>query len=161
VNLVLPTCNSRIAVVVNVPPQLPALFQNPADLHQIVLNLLMNARDTLHEKLEHDATVEATITVRVELLAPTSGRGPAGGQRLSVSDTGVGMSREVLERIFEPFFSTKEVGRGTGLGLATVWHLVQGCGGRVEVDSTPGAGTTFRVDLPHQSPPAEPPGSTS
>jgi len=160
VDLVLPTCDSRIAIVVNVPPQLPALFQNPADLHQVVLNLLMNARDTLHDKLEQDPTAVATVTVRVEFLAP-SGRGPAGGQRLSVSDTGLGMPQEVLERIFEPFFSTKEVGRGTGLGLATVWHLVQACGGRVEVDSTPGAGTTFRVDLPRHAPPMEQPANPS
>ena len=59
VDLVLPTCDPRIALVVDVPPQLPALFQNPADLHQVVLNLLMNARDTLHDKLERDAATEA------------------------------------------------------------------------------------------------------
>jgi signal transduction histidine kinase len=156
VNLVLSTCDPRIALVVDVPPQLPALFQNPANLHQVVLNLLMNARDTLHDKLERDATVEARVTVRVEPLAPANGHIPAGGQRLTVTDTGVGMPREVLERIFEPFYTTKEVGRGTGLGLATVWHLVQICGGRVEVDSTPGTGTTFQVELPREAPPEHP-----
>ena len=156
VNLLLPTCDPRIALVVDVPKQMPALFQNPADLHQVVLNLLLNARDTLHDKLERDAATEARITVRVESPAPGNGRGPIDGQRLSVTDTGVGMSREVLERIFEPFFTTKEVGRGTGLGLATVWHLSQTCGGRVEVESTPGVGTTFRVDLPRQAPPDHP-----
>ena len=77
VELVLPTCDPRIALVVDVPPQMPALFQNPADLHQVVLNLLMNARDTLHDKLERDAAAEARITVRVEPLAPANGRGPA------------------------------------------------------------------------------------
>jgi signal transduction histidine kinase len=153
VNLLLPTCDPRIALVVDVPKRMPALFQNPADLHQVVLNLLLNARDTLHDKLERDAATEARITVRVESPAPSNGRGPVDGQRLSVTDTGVGMSREVLERIFEPFFTTKEVGRGTGLGLATVWHLSQTCGGHVEVESTPGVGTTFRVDLPRQAPP--------
>jgi len=152
VDLVLPTCDPRIAFVVEAAPQLPALFQNPADLHQVVLNLLMNARDTLHDKLERDAATEARVTVRVETLASTNGRGPASGQRLSVTDTGAGMPRDVLERIFEPFFTTKEVGRGTGLGLATVWHLIQACGGRVEVDSTPGVGTTFRVDVPAKAP---------
>jgi signal transduction histidine kinase len=157
VDLVLPTCDPRIAVVVDVPPQLPAILQNPSDLHQVVLNLLMNARDTLHEKLERDAGAKATVTVTVEALASTNGRGVAGIQRLSVTDTGAGMPREVLERVFEPFFTTKEVGRGTGLGLATVWHLVQTCGGRVEVDSTPGIGTTFRVELPRQSRPSHPP----
>ena len=160
VDLVLPTCDSRLAIVVDVPAQLPALFQNRADLHQVVLNLLMNARDTLHEKVERNPAAEATVTVRVEALPP-SGRGPAGGQRLSVRDTGVGMPPEVIERIFEPFFSTKEVGRGTGLGLATVWHLVQACGGRIEVDSTPGVGTVFRVDFPRQSPPSEQPADPS
>ena len=157
VDLVLQTCDPRIALVVDIPPKMPALFQNPADLHQVVLNLLMNARDTLHDKLEIDPATEARITVRVERLPPANGRGPVDGQRLIVTDTGVGMPREVLERIFEPFFTTKEVGRGTGLGLATVWHLSQACGGRVEVDSTCGAGTTFRVDLPREAPPDNPP----
>ena len=148
VDLVLPTCDPRIAFVVDVPPQLPALYQNPADLHQVVLNLLMNARDTLHDKLEHDGSAEARVVVSVQPVAPANGDGPPACQRLSVSDTGVGMPREVLERIFEPFFTTKEVGRGTGLGLATVWHLLQACGGRIEVESTPGVGTTFRVEVP-------------
>ena len=148
VDLVLPTCDPRIAFVVDVPPQLPALYQNPADLHQVVLNLLMNARDTLHDKLERDGAAEAKVIVSVQPIAPANGDGPTASQRLSVTDTGVGMPREVLERIFEPFFTTKEVGRGTGLGLATVWHLLQACGGRIEVDSTPGVGTTFRVEVP-------------
>jgi signal transduction histidine kinase len=148
VDLVLPTCDPRIAFVVDIPPQLPALYQNPADLHQVVLNLLMNARDTLHDKLEHDGSAEARVVVSVRPVAPANGDGPPACQRLSVSDTGVGMPREVIERIFEPFFTTKEVGRGTGLGLATVWHLLQACGGRIEVESAPGVGTTFQVEVP-------------
>jgi signal transduction histidine kinase len=148
VDLVLPTCDPRVAFVVDIPPQLPAVYQNPADLHQVVLNLLMNARDTLHDKLEHDGSAEARVVVSVQPVAPVNGDGPPACQRLSVSDTGVGMPREVLERIFEPFFTTKEVGRGTGLGLATVWHLLQACGGRIEVESTAGVGTTFRVEVP-------------
>lgn len=159
VDLVLPTCDSRIAFVVDAPPQLPALFQNPADLHQVVLNLLMNARDTLHDKLERDGATEARITVRLESLASTNGH--TGGQRLVVTDTGVGMPSEVLERIFEPFFTTKEVGRGTGLGLATVWHLAQACGGRVTVESTPGVGTTFVVEVPLEAPRPERPAPVS
>jgi two-component system cell cycle sensor histidine kinase/response regulator CckA len=73
---------------------------------------------------------------------------PLGWQRLTVRDNGVGMKPDVVERIFEPFFSTKEVGKGTGLGLATVWHLVTDAGGRVDVESVPGQGTVFSVLLP-------------
>ena len=154
VDLVLPTCDPRIALVVDVPPQMPALFQNPADLHQVVLNLLLNARDTLHDKLERDAAAEARITVRVEPLAPANGRGPVDGQRLSVTDTGVGMPREVLERIFEPFFTTKEVGRGhrawTGHRLAPAADLRGPCRGgfdagrRHDLSSRPAAGSPAR-----------------
>jgi signal transduction histidine kinase len=147
VDLIRPTCDRRVELAVDVPPGLPALVQNPADLHQIVLNLLLNARDALHDKLQAGGDGPARLTLAVEPIGSNNGHGPA-GQRIVVGDTGVGMPRHVLERIFEPFFTTKEVGRGTGLGLATVWHLVQTCGGRVDVESAPGVGTTFRVELP-------------
>jgi CheY-like chemotaxis protein len=65
-----------------------------------------------------------------------------------VRDNGLGMTPAVRERIFEPFYTTKQVGKGTGLGLATVWHLVTEAGGRVELESTPGEGSVFRVLLP-------------
>jgi CheY-like chemotaxis protein len=81
-------------------------------------------------------------------------------QKLTVRDNGLGMTPDVQERIYEPFYTTKQVGQGTGLGLATVWHLVHEAGGRIEVESTPGQGTAFHVLLPVVSaPPAARPGA--
>jgi signal transduction histidine kinase len=140
VELVRPTTDPRVAIAVEAPDDLPMLRQSAADLHQIVLNLLLNARDTVQDKLERQPESEARVSIRVALVG--------GHQELVVEDTGMGMERDVLDRIFEPFFTTKDVGRGTGLGLATVWHLVQACGGRIAVESMPGRGTTFRIVLP-------------
>jgi two-component system, cell cycle sensor histidine kinase and response regulator CckA len=161
------TVDRRISWENLIPDNLPPLYFNATDLNQILLNLLLNARDTLLEKLAHRSEPEwkARITVEAAQLPPESlqatgrnkGKVPLGWQRLTVRDNGFGMKPDVVERIFEPFFSTKEVGKGTGLGLATVWHLVTDAGGRVEVESIPEKGTVFNVYLPSWPAAALPP----
>jgi len=140
-------------------------------LNQILLNLAVNARDAMPGggKLSI-ATSEVTIGADPEtgrlIESPSRGRrdeesrgggaSSPGGSRaraghfacLAVTDAGCGMSRELIEHIFEPFFTTKEVGKGTGLGLPTVLGIVQMHQGWIELESQPGAGSTFRVFLP-------------
>ena len=151
------TVDRRIVWESAVPSDLPPLWMNATDLNQVLLNLLLNARDTLLEKLARQPAgwtprirVEgvALPADAVEASALPKGQRPLGWQKLSVQDNGLGMTPAVRERIFEPFYTTKEVGKGTGLGLATVWHLVTEAGGRVEIESTPGEGSVFRVLLP-------------
>ncbi|MBK8478635.1 MAG: transporter substrate-binding domain-containing protein [Opitutaceae bacterium] len=161
----------RIVLQSVVAPSLPNLYLPLGDLHQILLNLLINARDALAGKLASPPPPDwtATITVSAELLGGSPSPPPAkpeagthGWLRLSVTDNGCGISPEVRERLFEPFFTTKGVGHGTGLGLATIWHLVTGFGGRIDVESTPGMGTSFHLVLPVQSPaPAAIPAATA
>jgi two-component system cell cycle sensor histidine kinase/response regulator CckA len=151
------TVDRRILWENVVPTDLPPLWFNATDLNQVLLNLLINARDTLLEKLAGQPA-GWTPCIRVEAKAlPGGAAEPAGAnerrkllgwQQLSVRDNGLGLAPAVQERIFEPFYTTKEVGKGTGLGLATVWHLVTESGGRVAVDSVPGEGSVFRVLLP-------------
>lgn len=150
------TVDRRIVLDFRIPENLPPLVVNSTDLHQVLLNLLLNARDTLLDKLVEKPS-GWTPVIRVEALelptdavvAPARSQGRLlGWQRLVVRDNGQGMTAEVRERIFEPFYTTKEVGRGSGLGLATVWHVVTDSGGKVEVESTPGQGSAFHVYLP-------------
>ncbi|TMJ63199.1 MAG: PAS domain S-box protein [Alphaproteobacteria bacterium] len=119
-------------------------------LEQVIINLAVNARDAMQGG--------GTLTIRTANLsqANTVRRGhevmpPGDYVLIEVSDTGVGISKEHLARIFEPFFSTKEVGSGTGLGLSTVYGIVRQTGGFIFVDSAPGRGATFQIYLPrHQ-----------
>jgi two-component system cell cycle sensor histidine kinase/response regulator CckA len=104
-------------------------------LEQVVMNLAVNAKDAMPEG--------GTLTVGTAEFIE-NGR----FAQLVVCDTGTGMTDDVKRHLFEPFFTTKEVGKGTGLGLATVYGIVQQSGGTIEVDSTPGAGTTFRIRVP-------------
>jgi len=139
----------RIVLTNRVPPRLPPVRLGATDLNQVALNLILNARDTLMERIATGAGNFVPEIVVEGAFVPPDPRdaAPAGWVVLTVADNGMGIAPAVRERIFEPFFTTKDVGKGSGLGLATVWHLVSQHGGRVEVDSTPGAGSRFRVYL--------------
>jgi signal transduction histidine kinase len=120
---------------------------DPDQLAQVLLNLMVNARDAMPrggevriETQNYEAR-ERQVLHAGELL-------PGRYVRLSVADQGIGMTPEVIGRLFEPFFTTKEQGRGTGLGLATVYGIVQAFGGCIEVRSAPAKGSTFAVYLP-------------
>ncbi|HEY9250552.1 MAG TPA: PAS domain S-box protein [Rariglobus sp.] len=122
-----------------------------ADLRQVLINLLLNAGDSLVEKLEAGG-VAADWSPRIELAVGLTSVQVCGQAvrrvAIRVTDNGPGMSPAVKERVFEPFFTTKPAGKGTGLGLATVWHLVRSAGGEVAIESCEGAGSTIALSLP-------------
>jgi CheY-like chemotaxis protein len=118
---------------------------DPTQIELVILNLAINARDAM--EVGGTLTVE---TANVTLDAPTRPEEPPAGDHVmvAVSDTGSGMTPEVLAKVFEPFFTTKEVGKGSGLGLSQVFGVAKQSGGGVRIDSAPGAGTSVRVFLP-------------
>jgi signal transduction histidine kinase len=117
----------------------PPVLCSPSQVNQVFLNLVTNAVQALE-----DGKGTITLTTRSE----------DGGVAVEVDDTGKGIPEDVLPKIFDPFFSTKEVGKGTGLGLSVSYKIVQQHGGRIDVESTPGVGTRFTVWFPLK-PPAE------
>lgn len=126
-----------------------AVLADPTHLHQILMNLCSNAAESLGGRMRNTRT--GTIRIGAEkLAAPPEGLAdrPGGWVRILVADDGPGMSEETRRRVFDAFFTTKPMGKGTGLGLAVVQGLVQEMGGRIEVDSAPGAGARFSVFLP-------------
>jgi CheY-like chemotaxis protein len=120
---------------------------DPGQIEQVLLNLVINARDAM---LQGGKLIIETANVHSGTEEAHQHPGSSSGKQvmLSVADSGIGMTEEVKAHLFEPFFTTKEKGKGTGLGLATCYGIIEQSGGRIEVDSTVGEGTTFRIYLP-------------
>jgi CheY-like chemotaxis protein len=123
------------------------VLADAVELDQVVLNLVVNARDAVGPG--GNITVGTELVVLDHRVLPNlSAAGPVPYVRLTVTDDGEGMAPDVLDHAFEPFFTTKGRGQGTGLGLSTVYGIVQRQGGHVVAHSVPGAGTTIEVLLP-------------
>jgi PAS domain S-box-containing protein len=134
----------NVALKVDLRGDLPPVLAAPVQLEQVLLNLALNARDAM----PGGGTLSILARARELRRGDESDCKPGTWLELSVTDTGTGMSEDVLARVFEPFFTTKPAGKGTGLGLSTCYGIVRQLGGNIRVSSQVGQGTTFRVLLP-------------
>ncbi len=137
------------------PPSVPAARVDVGSVEQVLMNLVVNARDAMPKG--------GNLTIGINPVSVSEGEAEPNGERrpgkfvcISVRDTGSGMSEETLKKIFEPFFTTKDVGKGTGLGLATVYGIVKQHRGWLEVTSEVGRGSEFRAYFPQSASTANP-----
>ncbi len=146
VKLLRSTLPATVELRTDLAAEVPPVQVDPIQLQQVLLNLCINARDALSGA----GTIRISLRIAETDTNCTSCRGPVHGRMVAlvVRDTGSGITPEVMERMFEPFFSTKEVGKGSGMGLSTVHGIVHEHGGHVVVESRPGEGATFRVLFP-------------
>ena len=139
---------TTIEINSDIAPDCGPVLADPSEVHQIIMNLGTNAYHAMRE-----SGGELTVTLaETDIKSAKSEKNAPLRQgryaKLTITDTGCGIAPELLEKIFEPYFTTKGQGEGTGLGLAVTQGIVRRCGGEILVESTPGKGTTFTVHLP-------------
>ncbi len=135
-----PLLERNISLHLEIEPRLPCVRIDPASLDQLILNLVLNARDAMPEG--------GRLTIRLKRASQETSLDGIPSVELSVIDSGSGMDEPTRRRLFEPYFTTKPKGKGSGLGLATVHSIVTQAGGRTNVWSEPGRGTEFTIRLP-------------
>jgi two-component system NtrC family sensor kinase len=150
----------NIAVSLDLDPNLPMTVADPFQIQQVILNLLNNAHQAMTERGNHGKLTLRTAISTLEPADPGLPLDALGNRRidggasqpaallLSISDTGVGIPARALNKIFDPFYTTKPVGQGTGLGLSICYGIIQEHGGRIWAESEVGVGTTVSVELP-------------
>jgi PAS domain S-box-containing protein len=153
-----PAVGERVQIITRLDPNLRAVYADAGQLGQVLVNLALNARDAMQPTNGGTLTIEtanAILADRSEARsadaisgAVESGLSAGNYVRLTVRDTGTGMDAATLSRAFEPFFTTKPPGRGTGLGLASVYGIVKQSFGDIQAESAPGVGSTFTIHLP-------------
>jgi len=139
-----PLLSTRVQLVLSCRDQGLMVHADPSQLELMIMNLVLNARDAMPDGGVLSITTFAETLAADEVLPDA----PSKFVVLEISDTGVGMPPDIKQHIFEPFFSTKEIGQGTGLGLSMVYGIVEQANGHITVESEPNNGTTFRIYLP-------------
>jgi hypothetical protein len=146
-NLLRRALGERVELITRFGDDPCSVEADPGQIEQVLVNLAVNARDAMPDGGRLVIEIDRTdLDEEYAYMHPDTE--PGAYVRLKVSDTGVGMDEETVRRAFEPFFTTKGKGEGTGLGLATVYGIVTGAGGRIDIYSEPGMGSTIKIHLP-------------
>jgi signal transduction histidine kinase len=124
------------------------IMADPTQVHQIIMNLCTNAAHAMQDTGGRMVVSLIDVELGADVTDPHPDIAPGPFIKLTVSDSGCGIAPEIKDRIFDPFYTTKELGEGTGLGLSVVHGIVKDCGGMVTVESTPGEGSTFNIFFP-------------
>jgi two-component system NtrC family sensor kinase len=140
-----------IDIAMELDPDLPQVWVDADLIKQVIMNMLVNAQHAI----EHEGSIIVRSRRFPQPKSPEPGGQPVPMVEISIIDTGCGIPEKNLKRIFDPFFTSKEVGKGTGLGLSVSHGIVRAHGGVIEVESTVGKGSSFRIYLPLEPPPGE------